>query len=99
MNRHHPMPALRNFLFAAALAVLPGVSAAPSFAQTSSGTEAQPPASAPAAPHVTQAGPASVADLAEGLLGAVVNVSTSQRITGSEGQGTVPLPQAPEGSP
>ncbi|WP_245426815.1 DegQ family serine endoprotease [Mesorhizobium sp. YM1C-6-2] len=99
MNRHHPMPALRNFLLAAALAVLPGVSAAPSFAQTSSGTEAQPPASAPAAPHVTQAGPASVADLAEGLLGAVVNVSTSQRITGSEGQGTVPLPQAPEGSP
>jgi len=44
-------------------------------------------------------GPASVADLAEGLLEAVVNISTSQNVKGTEGPDTVPLPQAPEGSP
>ncbi|MEX0956768.1 MAG: DegQ family serine endoprotease [Rhizobiaceae bacterium] len=42
-------------------------------------------------------GPASVADLAEGLLGAVVNISTSQNVAG--GQPNVPPPQIPEGSP
>ena len=57
------------------------------------------PARPPSEPHVTQPGPASVADLAEGLLEAVVNISTSQKIKGTEGQGTVPLPQAPDGSP
>jgi serine protease Do len=41
-------------------------------------------------------GPASVADLAEGLLDAVVNISTSQRV---EGRRSVPIPQAPQGSP
>ncbi len=40
--------------------------------------------------------PDSVADLAEGLLGAVVNISTSQSV---EGSGGVELPQVPEGSP
>ncbi|MBL4757262.1 MAG: DegQ family serine endoprotease [Rhizobiales bacterium] len=40
--------------------------------------------------------PESVADLAEGLLGAVVNISTSQSVEGSSG---VELPQVPEGSP
>ncbi|KQZ81414.1 serine protease [Mesorhizobium sp. Root157] len=44
-------------------------------------------------------GPASVADLAEGLLGAVVNISTSQTVKGTEGPGAVPMPQLPEGSP
>ncbi len=44
-------------------------------------------------------GPASVADLAEGLLEAVVNISTSQNVKGTEGANTVPVPQAPEGSP
>jgi serine protease Do len=44
-------------------------------------------------------GPESVADLAEGLLDAVVNISTSQTIAGTEGQGAVPMPQLPEGSP
>ena len=105
MKRHHPIPALRNALFSATLALLTGASTVPSLAQTSAQagaetapeTGAQP--AAPGAPHVTQAGPASVADLAEGLLGAVVNISTSQNIQGTEGQGTVPLPQAPEGSP
>ena len=108
MKRHLPMPALRNVFLSAAVAVLAGVPTASSFAQTDTTPQAVPPTAtqpapaapaAPAAPHVTQAGPASVADLAEGLIGAVVNISTSQRVKGSEGQGTVPLPQAPEGSP
>jgi serine protease Do len=47
-------------------------------------------------PPAMQHGPASVADLAEGLLGAVVNVSTSQKMAGQPG---VPMPQLPEGSP
>src|SRR5262249_22452782 len=42
------------------------------------------------------AGPDSVADLAAGLLDAVVNISTSQTIAGSKG---VPVPKLPEGSP
>jgi serine protease Do len=41
-------------------------------------------------------GPASVADLAEKLADAVVNISTSQTV---KAQRTVPLPQVPEGSP
>lgn len=50
-------------------------------------------------PTVAADGPASVADLAEGLLGAVVNISTSQTVKGTEGPGAVPMPQLPEGSP
>lgn len=42
-------------------------------------------------------GPASVADLAEGLLDAVVNISTSQNVKDDEGVG--PAPRAPDGSP
>lgn len=42
------------------------------------------------------AGPASVADLAEGLLDAVVNISTSQKVKEDEGS---PVPQVQEGSP
>lgn len=55
----------------------------------------------PAAPVVpmTPYGPASVADLAQGLLGAVVNISTSQTVKGTEGEDTVPMPQLPPGSP
>jgi len=41
-------------------------------------------------------GPDSVADLASGLLDAVVNISTSQTVSGSKG---VPAPKLPEGSP
>ncbi|BCH24235.1 serine protease [Mesorhizobium sp. L-8-10] len=44
-------------------------------------------------------GPDSVADLAAGLLEAVVNISTSQTVKGSEGEGAVPAPQLPPGSP
>ncbi|WP_265518084.1 Do family serine endopeptidase [Nitratireductor luteus] len=43
-------------------------------------------------------GPASVADLADGLLSAVVNISTTQNVT-PRGPGRVPMPQLPEGSP
>jgi serine protease Do len=41
-------------------------------------------------------GPASVADLAEGLLDAVVNISTSQNVDGGRSQ---PRMRAPDGSP
>jgi serine protease Do len=60
-----------------------------------------PPANAAPAVTTTAAtnGPASVADLAEKLLGAVVNISTSQTVKGTEGPGAVPMPQLPEGSP
>ncbi len=52
-----------------------------------------------AAPAEAQTrGPASVADLAEGLLEAVVNISTSHN-GGDEGAGNVPMPDLPEGSP
>ena len=44
-------------------------------------------------------GPESVADLAEGLLEAVVNISTTQNVSGSEQPDAVPMPQLPEGSP
>ena len=45
---------------------------------------------------VKAAGPESIADIAEPLLDAVVNISTSQTLTGSRGN---PAPQLPEGSP
>ncbi len=41
-------------------------------------------------------GPDSVADIAEGLQDAVVNISTTQTVKGQQG---IPLPQVPEGSP
>ncbi len=41
-------------------------------------------------------GPDSVADLAEGLLDAVVNISTAQTVSGSQ---RIPMPQVPPGSP
>jgi len=44
----------------------------------------------------TRQGPASVADLAERLQGAVVNISTSQTVAAEK---SIPIPQAPEGSP
>jgi len=48
-----------------------------------------------AAPALAK-GPDSVADLASGLLDAVVNISTSQTVSGSK---AVPAPKLPEGSP
>lgn len=41
-------------------------------------------------------GPKSVADVAEPLLDAVVNISTSQKVKGDQG---IPLPNIPKGSP
>jgi serine protease Do len=55
------------------------------------------PFAAPAAAQVKPAaGPDSVADLAEGLLDAVVNISTSQNVKSDD---KAPVPQVPEGSP
>ena len=48
------------------------------------------------APSEAETGPRSVADLAEGLVDAVVNISTTQTVSGSQG---IPLPNLPEGSP
>lgn len=49
-------------------------------------------------PAMAQAsGPVSVADLAEGLLGSVVNISTSQRV--EQRRPRVPVPEVPDGSP
>jgi serine protease Do len=60
------------------------------------------PALAQAQPPVTHV-PSSVADLAEGLLDAVVNISTSQAAPagrgGRGGQRPVPRPGLPERSP
>ncbi|NTE34910.1 Do family serine endopeptidase [Agrobacterium tumefaciens] len=52
---------------------------------------------APVAARAQSHGPESVADLAEPLLDAVVNISTSQNVK-TEGKGPVP-PRLPEGSP
>ncbi len=49
-----------------------------------------------AVPARAQQGPASVADLSEKLIGAVVNISTSQKVTQPP---NLPKPRAPEGSP
>lgn len=83
-----------------ALAMIAG-SVAPALAQTSAPLKNA--ARLPAAPQTgaqsapTQAGPASVADLAEGLLDAVVNISTSQSV---KGDGAGPQkPTVPKGSP
>ena len=112
------VPAVRNTLLSAVIALSSGV--APAWSQAAApAAPVEPPAAANPAPPVPLPvphtagpapapptavvpytnGPASVADLAEGLLGAVVNISTSQTVKGTEGQNTVPLPQAPEGSP
>jgi len=75
--------AARRTLFAGATAFVVGMIAVPSFVT----------------PTIASDGPPSVADLAQRLLGAVVNISTSQTVKGTEGPGAVPMPQLPEGSP
>ena len=50
------------------------------------------------APAQAAMGPDSVADLADRLLGAVVNISTSQTIQDENGD-KVPMPKLPDGSP
>lgn len=98
----------QRLLHAACIAALLGGSlsraAVPAFAASSAPGEPNPSAAAtivatPAAPGsrpAVAAGPASVADLAEGLLDAVVNISTSQKVKEDEGS---PAPQVQEGSP
>ena len=80
------LPAVRKALLGAAIVLGPAATA---------GLSHVPAANAQAVPQTN--GPASVADLAEGLLEAVVNISTSQNIKGTEGENTVPMPKAPEG--
>ncbi|TJV76268.1 MAG: DegQ family serine endoprotease [Mesorhizobium sp.] len=75
--------AARRRFFAGATAFVVGIVAVPSFVT----------------PTIASDAPPSVADLAERLLGAVVNISTSQTVKGTEGPGAVPMPQLPEGSP
>jgi len=77
----------RAAVLAAACALMPMAGALPAAAQT---------------PAPAGNGPASVADLAEGLLGAVVNISTSQNVQPGSGPRPGPgvrPPQLPEGSP
>ena len=50
-------------------------------------------------PSAFAAGPASVADLADSLIGAVVNISTSQNVKNSSAPPRAPRPKAPDGSP
>lgn len=49
------------------------------------------------APAMAQSGPQSLADLSDRLIDSVVNISTSQRVEGSERN--VPRPRLPDGSP
>ena len=64
---------------------------------TAGGSTARVPSTEPRASKATRNGPDSVADLADKLLDAVVNVSTSQGVD-RPGRGVPPL-EAPEGSP
>jgi len=90
----HPARGRRSIVLALSLALgLSALHGAPALAQD------QPAAPPPAAVNPANEGPASVADLAEGLLGAVVNISTSQNVKSSEAPNAVPMPQLPEGSP
>nr|WP_321482526.1 Do family serine endopeptidase [uncultured Cohaesibacter sp.] len=66
--------------------VLPFLLAAPASAQQA----------AQISPHETQRGPRSVADLAERLTPAVVNISTISLVAA---EGAVPMPKVPDGSP
>jgi serine protease Do len=101
------LPGVRKNLLAATTALMASAMVVQAFAQATAPAPApQEPLPVPA-PQVTPAppkqgpteGPASVADLAEGLLDSVVNISTSQTVKGTEGPGAVPMPQLPEGSP
>ncbi len=60
---------------------------------------AAPSITAPSHSIVHAQGPASVADLAEGLMSAVVNISTAQKVADRGTRRNLPVPQVPEGSP
>ncbi|MGF9691661.1 Do family serine endopeptidase [Rhizobium sp. 0TCS1.26] len=84
---------LRHSLATVMALTLIGGSGAPALSQTTAPAAAT---ATPAPARQNGAGPASVADLAEGLLDAVVNISTSQSVK-SGGNG--PQPVVPDGSP
>ncbi|MBY2931089.1 Do family serine endopeptidase [Rhizobium leguminosarum] len=69
----------------------------PAAPETAAPTSTAPQQTVPIQAAMPNNGPASVADLAEGLLDAVVNISTSQNVKDDEGAG--PAPRAPDGSP
>ncbi|OLP48948.1 serine protease [Allorhizobium taibaishanense] len=93
---------LTSVFVGAAVSLSAMATATPGFAQMKTAVPA------PAAPSASgsaptagatsshENGPAPVADLAEGLLGAVVNIATSQNVDGDD---AAPLPQVPKGSP
>ena len=107
------LPFSRSFALLASIALIAGPVAGvteQAYAQTqNSGAAAgaqppatpnnQPPAASPTITTnpVMNAGPASVADLASGLLDAVVNISTSQKVK-DEGNGPA-TPKVPDNSP
>jgi serine protease Do len=102
------VPAVRKTLTGATAALLVGAMAASVFVVSARAQQPAPQMPAQPAPMqqaplqqspAPRQGPDSVADLAEQLLGSVVNISTSQTVKGTEGPGTVPMPQLPEGSP
>jgi serine protease Do len=94
------LPAVRRILRGATAATLAAALAAPSLAAPAwAQTQPQPETQPQTQPLRQGQGPASVADLAEGLLGAVVNISTSQNVKGAESPDAVPMPELPEGSP
>lgn len=105
MKPTHILPGVRKTLLAATTVLMATAMVVPAFAQATAPAPTQeplpvPPQGAlPAPPRGPGEGPASVADLAEGLLDSVVNISTSQTVKGTEGPGAVPMPQLPEGSP
>src|SRR5262245_16644441 len=95
---------LRKARLAATIALVAGAFAATvmistSYAQMTPPAQGAAPAPAQGATPQPLHGPASVAALAERLLEAVANISTSQTVKGTEGPGAVPMPQLPEGSP
>ncbi len=102
MKRVPVSASARRFAALGAAVLFAAASLSPALAQTAAQPSVPTPV-APAAPAPssapTQHGPASVADLAENLLGAVVNISTTQEVKGNENQDAVPMPQLPEGSP
>ncbi|TGR73441.1 serine protease, partial [Mesorhizobium sp. M1C.F.Ca.ET.189.01.1.1] len=73
MTSNTLLRAARRTLVAGAAALVLGTAAVPSFVT----------------PTFAADGPASVADLAERVLGAVVNISTSQTVKGTEGPSAV----------
>ncbi|MBB4063596.1 Do family serine endopeptidase [Gellertiella hungarica] len=82
-------PSIRRLLATVSCAVL-------SLSVAATGAPSAARAASAAAIAATPAGPKSVADLAEGLLDAVVNISTSQNVKDDEG---APAPQVQEGAP